>query len=127
MKVLFDMNVSPSVTARLRASGIEAIHWSEVGDPRALDPAIMEWARDAGYIVVTHDLDYGALLHATGASGPTVIQFRDQDIRPSAIVQALLAAFESCRREIDEGSLITISTGKVRVAILPLKRASGAS
>jgi predicted nuclease of predicted toxin-antitoxin system len=122
MKLLLDMNVSPLVATRLNALGVNSIHWSEVGNPRALDPEIMEWARNFGHIVVTHDLDYGALLHATGASGPTVIQFRDQDIRPQLIVQTLIAVLNSCGEDIYNGSLITIATGKVRVAILPLRK-----
>ncbi|HEX7505517.1 MAG TPA: DUF5615 family PIN-like protein, partial [Polyangia bacterium] len=35
----------------------ESVHWSEVGDPRASDLAIMTWAYDNGFVIFTHDLD----------------------------------------------------------------------
>jgi predicted nuclease of predicted toxin-antitoxin system len=37
MKILIDMNLSPSWCAVFRAEGWEAIHWSEVGDYTASD------------------------------------------------------------------------------------------
>lgn len=76
MKLLIDMNLSPEWVDVLRSNGYEAQHWSTVGDPRAPDYVIMEWARATGSIVLTHDLDFGALLAITSAVGPSVIQVR---------------------------------------------------
>jgi formylglycine-generating enzyme required for sulfatase activity len=33
----------------LRAAGHEAVHWSEVGNPRAPDKVLMQWAIANGY------------------------------------------------------------------------------
>ncbi len=82
MKLLIDMNLSPDWVEVFRRNGWEALHWSMVGDPRATDRAIMEWARANGYVVFTHDLDFGALLAVTQLNGPSVIQVRTQDIMP---------------------------------------------
>jgi predicted nuclease of predicted toxin-antitoxin system len=68
------MNLSPAWVPVLRAAGYDARHWSAVGDPRAPDPQIMEWARAHGHVVFTHDLDYGTLLATTRAEGPSVIK-----------------------------------------------------
>ena len=57
--ILVDMNLSPDWVAFLQSHGHTAVHWSTVGDIRALDPEIMEWARNNGHIVLTHDLDFG--------------------------------------------------------------------
>ena len=35
MKLLIDMNLSPSWVEALRVMGFEAVHWSNVGDPLA--------------------------------------------------------------------------------------------
>jgi hypothetical protein len=35
----------------LQAAGHEAVHWSEVGDPRAPDTALMQWAIANSYAV----------------------------------------------------------------------------
>ncbi len=57
-------------------------HWSEVGDPRATDKAILDWARKNGYWVVTNDLDFGDILAATNALCPSV-DFFDCPIFPT--------------------------------------------
>jgi len=41
MKVLIDMNLSPSWARVLKEAGIEALHWSELGPANTPDPAIM--------------------------------------------------------------------------------------
>jgi hypothetical protein len=57
----------------------------------------MAWARENRYIVFTNDLDYGALLFATAAASPSVIQIRAEDIRPASAEHAVLFAFEAAR------------------------------
>ena len=42
MKLLIDVNLSPSWVAVLLQSGIEAIHWSAVGPTNAEDRLIMD-------------------------------------------------------------------------------------
>ena len=61
MKILIDMNLSPSWVPALERKGWSAVHWSDVGDPRAVDRAIMDWAADHGHVVFTHDLDFGTM------------------------------------------------------------------
>jgi predicted nuclease of predicted toxin-antitoxin system len=56
----------------------------QVGDPRASDAQLMTWARTRGYVVFTHDMDFGALLAATRARGPSVLQVRVNDTMPSS-------------------------------------------
>jgi predicted nuclease of predicted toxin-antitoxin system len=85
MKPLVDMNLSPRWVQFLATKGIDALHWSPVGDARATDETIMRWAIDRGYAVFTHDLDFSAILATAGASGPSVLQVRAQNVLPEAI------------------------------------------
>jgi predicted nuclease of predicted toxin-antitoxin system len=85
MKLIVDMNLPPRRVGFLAANRIEAVHWSEVGDPRAADATIMQWALDGGYILFTHDLDFSALLATAGVSGPSVLQVRTQNVLPESI------------------------------------------
>src|SRR5687767_13102083 len=85
MKIVIDMNLTPAWVPFLQGQGWEAIHWTEVGDNRATDHEIMEWARRNGSVVFTHDLDFGAILAATQAQGPSVIQVRGQNVLPASI------------------------------------------
>ena len=61
MKIILDMNLSPSWIPYLGSHGHEVKHWSNIGDITAPDSEIMEWARNNGYIVFTHDLDFSTL------------------------------------------------------------------
>lgn len=121
MKVLVDMNLSPSWVSVLQAGGHEATHWSSVGDPRAQDKEIMAWAKARRSLVFTHDLDFGSLLAATGAEGPSVIQIRTQDVTPIAQAHLLLAALSQFKELLQDGALITVEEGRLRARILPLK------
>ena len=48
MKILIDMNLSPSWAKVLNEAGMEAIHWSEVDPATTPDPAIMAYATAKG-------------------------------------------------------------------------------
>ena len=84
----------PPMDTCVKQAGIEAVHWSSVGDLRAPDHLIMDFAREHGYIVFTHDLDFGTILAATQAEAPSVIQIRTQNITP-VVYAAQLSHFYS--------------------------------
>jgi predicted nuclease of predicted toxin-antitoxin system len=50
VKILIDMNLSPDWAPVLQRHGWSAIHWSTVGDQRATDRTIMDWALANGYV-----------------------------------------------------------------------------
>ena len=124
MKILIDMNLSPDWTAVFAAENIESVHWSTVGDPRAEDTEIMEYARSGGYVVFTHDLDFGTLLALTQAENPSVVQVRTQNILPSHLANTVIAVLRSNQESLGQGALIVVDEGKARVRILPLRRRS---
>ena len=53
MKILIDMNLLPEWTLVFGKYGIESLHWSTVGAPRATDRVIMHWVRVNSYVVFT--------------------------------------------------------------------------
>lgn len=120
MKILIDMNLSPEWCSVLAKHGFPSIHWSEVGEPGASDAAIMAYAREHGYVVLTHDLDLGAILAATQAAGPSVIQMRTQDVLPSAAEAVLTAVLKRHEADLTAGALVVVDERKARVRILPL-------
>lgn len=121
MKILIDMNLSPRWLQVFAAQGWEAIHWSTVGDPTATDANIMAWAREGGYVVFTHDLDFGALLAATHLEGPSVIQVRTDDLFPEVLGDLVVRALRQFEPELLEGALITIDESRSRARILPIR------
>jgi predicted nuclease of predicted toxin-antitoxin system len=122
MKILIDMNLSPDWVPVLENAGIEALHWSSVGDPRAIDSIIMAWAVTNNYIILTHDLDFGTLLAITEAETPSVIQVRTQDILPSKISNLIINALRQFQTELETGALITVDESRTKARILPINR-----
>ena len=121
MKILLDMNLPPIWAPYLESDGHEVQHWINIGANDAPDSEIMEWARKNGFIVFTHDLDFGALLYATKATAPSVIQLRIEDIRPQSVGKLVLNAISKASDEINRGALVTIDPRKKRVRLLPLR------
>jgi len=122
MKIVIDMNLTPLWVDVLAGHGFQAVHWSTVGDPRAKDSEIMSWALTNGYIVFTHDLDFGAILAATQANAPSVIQVRTQDVMPTHLEPMIVAALQQYEVELEAGALIIVHEGRLRVRVLPLRR-----
>ena len=119
---MIDMNLSPSWVFLLEANGHTATHWSRMGSVSAPDSEIMEWARKQGYVVFTHDLDYGSLLFVTQAIAPSVIQLRSEDVRPSTAGSIVLETLRKAEEAIAQGALVTIDSRKNRIRLLPLKK-----
>lgn len=120
MKILVDMNLSPSWTEAFLQNGVEAVHWSSIGEPHARDREIMAWARQHGYVVFTHDLDFGHLLALTHAAGPSVIQVRSEDVLPESIGAVVLRALNQYQEVLESGALVVVEPANLRARILPI-------
>lgn len=96
--ILVDMNLSPDWIPVLGVAGHTSIHWSAVGDARALDSELMEWARTNDHVILTHDLDFGTLLAQTRASRPSVVTIRSDDPPPRQSGTTSSARSTSTRR-----------------------------
>jgi len=122
MKILIDMNLSPVWVRVLEEAGHSAIHWSTIGSLNAPDREVLLWAGTNGYLLFTHDLDFGAMLAATEAEGPSVIQLRAQDISPDHAKDLLINVINRFTKNLLQGVLISVDEEKSRVRLLPLRR-----
>ncbi len=61
------VGISPRMVAFLRAQGYEDVHLRKQGLERLADVAVLVKAREEGFILLTHDLDFGELIAASGA------------------------------------------------------------
>lgn len=113
------MNLSPSWIALLKRHGFLAIHWSTLGKGSEPDSVVLGWARENDYVLFTHDLDFGAILASTNASGPSVIQVRTQDVSPHHLGEILVRALREYQEVLAQGALITIDESRLRARILP--------
>jgi len=120
VKFVVDMNLSPQWCAVLAAEGWDAVHWSKIGDVSADDRTVLEWARNNDRIVLTHDLDFGAILAATKTDAPSVVQIRVQDVLPAALGPRMVTILRAYEVALTAGALMVVEAGKQRVRILPL-------
>ena len=95
------MNLSPQWVPALQQHGWQAMHWSDVGDPKASDQEIMDWAAARQLVVFTHDLDFGTMLALSHDNGPSVLQVRNEDALPEAVAGPVIAAPRATRGRLD--------------------------
>ncbi len=120
MKLLVDMNLSPRWVNLLVDAGIDAAHWSTLGAANASDSEIMAFAKANDYVVLTHDLDFSAILAATHGGKPSVVQIRSEDVSPDIIGGPVIGALQQMSVELEEGALLTVDPNRTRLRVLPL-------
>jgi predicted nuclease of predicted toxin-antitoxin system len=121
MKLLVDMNLSPRWIDLLTRSQFDTVHWSTIGSPQALDEEIMAYAAKHDYVVLTNDLDFGAILAVTHREKPSVVQIRSENLSPEAIGLQTVNALRQLEDQLHEGALISVEPSRTRVRLLPLK------
>jgi predicted nuclease of predicted toxin-antitoxin system len=113
------MNLSPRWVEFLGDHGVQATHWSRIGRDDAPDATIMVYAAAHEAIVLTHDLDFGAILAATRGAKPSVVQIRADDVSPEAIGAAVVRALNQVADDLGRGALLTVEPGRDRLRLLP--------
>jgi len=121
MKLLIDMNLSPRWVDVLTGAGMEATHWSALGAYNASDLEIMAYASANNCVVLTHDLDFGAILAATRGEKPSVVQIRSDEVSPDVIGKQIVIALRQMASELQEGALLTVDPSRMRLRLLPLQ------
>lgn len=121
MKLLIDMNLSPRWCETLEGAQVAAEHWSQIGRGNAPDCEIMAYANIHDYVILTHDLDFGAILAASRGRKPSVVQLRADDVSPEAAGETVLAAIRQCSEELADGALLTVDVARFRLSLLPLR------
>ena len=120
MKLLADMGISPRVIEELRRKGHDAIHLQEQALNRMTDGDILEKAREESRILLTHDLDFGELLAASGGHLPSVIIFRLKDMRAPNVSRHLFSLLNQQSEALNNGAVCSVTERKVRIRTLPI-------
>lgn len=120
MKFLADMGISPRVVSALRQQGHDAVHLQEQGLGRMPDGGILAKARGEQQVLLTHDLDFGELLAASGGKLPSVIIFRLKDMRADNVNFHLFKILEKQTSALENGVVCSVTERKVRIRELPI-------
>jgi predicted nuclease of predicted toxin-antitoxin system len=112
VKLLVDACMSRQLAEGLRAAGHDVTAVADwPADPG--DEAILAVARKEARVVVTRDKDFGTLAVQFGASHQGVLQIRRIPLRMQT--QICLQALSSHETELQEGAIVTIQPGRIRV------------
>ena len=120
MKILLDMNLTPRWVGFLRERGHQAVRCSEVGLASASDLEVLRFAAAHGYLLLTHDLDFGDLLAYSREAGPSVVILRGVDLRPEASGERLPQVLAAIAKELEAGAIVVMDVRRIRVRPLPL-------
>ena len=74
-----------------------------------------------GYVVLTHDLDFGSILEGTHGEKPSVVQIRAADVGPDVIGSQVIIGLRQMIAELEDGVLLTIDPNRARLRVLPLR------
>lgn len=121
MKFLADMGISPNTVSFLRGLGHDAVHLHEQGLDRLQDSVILEKAREEGRTLLTHDLDFGELIAASGARLPSIVVFRLRNMRPGRVNRYLNGIISQHGEALEQGAIISVTEGQTRVRFLPIR------
>jgi len=120
MRILLDMNLSPTWVEVFENYGMVAVHWSTIGAFDASDQEIFDYALVNNLVIFTNDLDFGAILASRNAQYPSVIQVRTQDVTPRNLAPTVISALRQLEEYLEGGALVIIDEAKLRARILPL-------
>ena len=120
MKVIIDMNLSPLWENYLLENGIEAIHWSSIGNAWAPDQEIFDYAFNNNCLIFNNDLDFGTILPQTKTRLPSIIQLRTFEVNIENTGKILVKCIKENEAYFIEGALITIEADRLRIRSLPI-------
>jgi predicted nuclease of predicted toxin-antitoxin system len=120
MKLLLDQGTPRRTAVLLRRSGWDAVHTGEAGLSTAGDAQILELAREQERVVVTLDADFYTMIAINGAAFPSVIRVRMEGLTSTSFAALLLNVIGQCRRELEDGALVTVQENRIRLRHLPI-------
>lgn len=120
MKLVADVNIAQRTCAFLRSLGHDVVRVSDVLDPRSSDGRIVEFARADGRAVLSHDLDFSAIVALSGETSPSVITLRLGSAQIEAVNAALALVLPQLAEDIDRGVVATFDGTRLRRRFLPI-------
>jgi predicted nuclease of predicted toxin-antitoxin system len=88
---------------------------------RSSDKSIADRARTDGRIVLTFDLDFGAILALGVVDRPSVVIFRLADERAEAVNRHLETVLSEQGRALESGALVLVEDARYRLRLLPIR------
>jgi predicted nuclease of predicted toxin-antitoxin system len=120
MNLLLDENLLPSFRDILRSLGYSARHVYDVGLDQTPDEDIVAFARKSGDTILTNDLDFSRIMALSKEEFPSIITFRLSAINEALFREIVAYNFSDLVEAAEQGHLMTIDEGGIRIRKLPL-------
>ncbi len=120
MRFLIDMPLSPKIAVFLNSLGHEAVHLFPLGKKRATDEEIVQMAQQENRIILSTDLDFGAILAHSLKVIPGVILFRVEYASTEKISRLLKELFARFKQENLINVIVVVEETRIRVRKLPI-------
>jgi predicted nuclease of predicted toxin-antitoxin system len=108
VKLLFDHNLSPALASRLQDIYSGSNHVYRLGLDQAPDTEVWEHARQAGFLIVTKDADFGDLCLLQGFP-PKIIWIRRGNCK-TADIEAILRNHYNDIKALNDDEAVGILT-----------------
>ncbi len=120
MNFLLDVNISPVLGSLLKNNGHTFRFASTIENGTLTDRSILLIAKEAGEVIITHDLDFGELLAFDNNNKPSVILFRIHHINAALFYSLIQQNWNTIEEPLNNGALVVIEAHNIRIRKLPL-------
>jgi predicted nuclease of predicted toxin-antitoxin system len=121
LKLPIDMNLSSKLADRLCEAEYDCRHWKAIGDPKAPDPELFDWAKRNDAVVITRDIGFGSILAASNFDAPSIMLIRCSDSFSAGVFPIVLQALRQTEEQLRQGAIVVVSENRLRIRMLPLK------
>jgi predicted nuclease of predicted toxin-antitoxin system len=112
-KFLMDADMPRSSATAVRSLGFDVEDVRDLGMRYAKDQEIIDYARDAGRVVITRDLDYGEILRYPQHPGAIILRLPTGFIAKE-VNEALLDFLSSANNDVLQQAIIIVELGRYR-------------
>jgi predicted nuclease of predicted toxin-antitoxin system len=122
VRFLLDQNQSPRIVGLLTEAGHDAIHVRDIDLGTSADEEVLAAAYEARRVIISADTDFGDLLAASNADGPSIVLLRRQGQRRAHEIAALiLANLDDVADDLRSGAVVVLDDERIRIRSLPIR------
>ncbi|MFH1894794.1 MAG: DUF5615 family PIN-like protein [Patescibacteria group bacterium] len=115
LKILIDENVAPGVTEALRKEEFDVFSIYEKKLSGVSDEKILKLAKSEKRIILTHDKDFGNLIHQPSLFHGGVILLRLRNQSPQNVILYLIPFLKKIKTDKIKNRLVVFQEGKIRI------------